>query len=882
VSTAAEILGKHGITAPTAQGQHSATCPQCSAGRRPEHQKLKVLGVQVDDLGVRWRCNHCEWSGGQFYERRSSSSPFIAEYVYKQADGTPYLKVCKTADKGFPQFHRDADRWVKGKPRGAKVPYRLPQLVAAAADVTVYVVEGEKDADSLAKIGLVATTASEGAKAKWDPALTPWFKGRRVVILVDADAPGRAHGQKIAKALHGVAASVRVVDLFPGRTDGADVSDWLATDSAGVKLLAVVKDAPEWKPESAAGSPAPGEREALISELSRLSELDYQARRTESKERLGIPVGVLDKLVRQARSQGDDEQAALPHWQVEPWSDSVPGGELLDAIQRVYEKYIVLPKGAGVAFALWTLHAWTMDAGDISPFLVLVSPTKRCGKTSALIVLYYLTPRSELASNISASALFRYVEEVRPTLLLDEADSFIKNNEEMRGILDSGHTRTAAHVIRNVEVNGEHKPRRFSTWAPKAIATIRKLADTLEDRSVVVQLQRKPKSASVARLRRRDSVEFEVLRRKAARWVDDNFPKLADPDPAVPNSLNDRAADNWRPLLAIAEVAGGDWPARARDAASVLSGEGHDSTSLNVELLADIRLAFGEQDKEIRSAVLVARLVADPERPWVSWKKGKALTQNQLAGLLRPFGITSEDVHPPDQGHGKGYKRVRFEDAWEAYLPGQNASAHQNPHFDPCKRANADETGTACEKTIRTDRKTTTCPYAMRVCTLARIETLEMAVTVNLTRAPSRPRPLSPHLGRSPRSAPHQRIDALPASACASNATKGRTAPSGNLWLRAGPCGCIPCASGFIGTSRCPPSCAARTVTLAPRRWGRPATAWTTSNDSGRSGYRAGPLRRRPSCAGRGATGRRSEGHPRPGGRDGRLCAAGQEQGSRG
>ena len=122
----------------------------------------------------------------------------------------------------------------------------------------------------------------------------------------------------------------------------------------------------------------------------------------------------------------------------------------------------------------------------ISPFMVLVSPTKRCGKTTVLILLQYMTPRSELASNISASALFRYIEEVQPTLMIDEADSFVKDNEELRGILNSGHTKAAAHVIRNVEVNGEHKPRRFSTWAPKAIATIRVLADTLEDRSVVV------------------------------------------------------------------------------------------------------------------------------------------------------------------------------------------------------------------------------------------------------------------------------------------------------------------------------------------------------------------------------------------------------------
>src|SRR5262249_3953262 len=152
----------------------------------------------------------------------------------------------------------------------------------------------------------------------------------------------------------------------------------------------------------------------------------------------------------------------------------------------------------------------------------------------------------------------------------------VKDNEEMRGILNSGHTKTAAHVIRNVEINGEHKPRRFSTWAPKAIATIRSLADTLEDRAIVVQLQRKPKAASVARLRKRDSEQFATLRRKAARWATDHFDKLTDPDPAIPEALNDRATDNWRPLIAIADLAGGDWPTRARDAACVLSGEGHD------------------------------------------------------------------------------------------------------------------------------------------------------------------------------------------------------------------------------------------------------------------------------------------------------------------
>ena len=151
-----------------------------------------------------------------------------------------------------------------------------------------------------------------------------------------------------------------------------------------------------------------------------------------------------------------------------------------------FTRYVILPKHAAEALALWVVHAWAFDAWDISPFMVIISPEKRCGKTTVLIILQFLTPRSELASDISAAAVFRYVEDERPTLLIDEADTFIKDNEEMRGVLNTGHTKTAAYVIRTVEMCGEHKAKRFSTWAPKAIATIRSLADTLEDRSIIV------------------------------------------------------------------------------------------------------------------------------------------------------------------------------------------------------------------------------------------------------------------------------------------------------------------------------------------------------------------------------------------------------------
>jgi putative DNA primase/helicase len=450
-------------------------------------------------------------------------------------------------------------------------------------------------------------------------------------------------------------------------------------------------------------APAPDEK-ALIAALARKNHTEYDQVRAEVAETLGMRVGTLDDKVEAIRKklEKEDDADALPHWQVEPWTEPVAAAEVLESIRKVFRRYIVMPKDADIGIALWVLHAWTMDAGEISPFLVLVSPTKRCGKTSLLILLYFLTPKSELASNITPSALFRYIEGNRPTLLIDEADSFLKDNEELRGILNAGHTRLGATIIRNVEVNGEHKPRRFSTWAAKAIATIRSLADTLEDRSVTITLQRKPKGANVDRLRRRDTEELKLLRRKAARWAADNFSKLTDPDPPVPEVLNDRAADNWRPLLAIADLAGGAWPEDGRRAACLLSGEEQDG-AVNVELLRDIRAAFGD-DEVIRTTELLEKLIADPERPWSDWRHGRPLTPKQLGNLLRPFFIVSTTVHPPGLAHGKGYRRSDFGETWAAYCPGQNTLPAQSGTPEACKRASDDEMGTTRDfRSVRED-----------------------------------------------------------------------------------------------------------------------------------------------------------------------------------
>ena len=122
--------------------------------------------------------------------------------------------------------------------------------------------------------------------------------------------------------------------------------------------------------------------------------------------------------------------------------------------------------------ALWSMHAWAIDAAYCSPFLNFWAPTFRCGKSTGLSALKWTGLRTELAGNVSPAAIFRYIEKARPCLLIDEKDT--DRNEEARGILNSGHTRDTAYVIR---CDGEdNEPRRFSTWAPKAIASVGKLA----------------------------------------------------------------------------------------------------------------------------------------------------------------------------------------------------------------------------------------------------------------------------------------------------------------------------------------------------------------------------------------------------------------------
>ncbi len=410
----------------------------------------------------------------------------------------------------------------------------------------------------------------------------------------------------------------------------------------------------------------------LSSQLYGADEIRCAAVREAAQRKLvevGInaPSRLLDAAMPKSREGVDSTGQKLFLANPEPWENPVNGVELLDAITVLIRRFVILPPEAAQAVALWILHAWTLDAFDLSALLGVTSPTKRCGKTLLLEIVGHLAPRAVSASNITAPALFRIVEKYSPTLLVDEADTFLAGSDELRGVINSGHRRSSAFVVRTV--GDDHEPKQFSTWGAKAIALIGKLPATLEDRSILIALRRRAPGESIERFRSLECQDTALpMCRQAFRWASDNLAELRASNPAIPAELNDRTADNWRPLLSIADIAGGAWPDRARAAALALSKETDEAdASALIDLLSELREIFEDRDR-IPSADLAEQLSAKLESRFAEWSHGKPITQRQIARILAPLKIKPSSVRI-GTGTPRGYLREWFEDAFARYLP---------------------------------------------------------------------------------------------------------------------------------------------------------------------------------------------------------------------
>jgi hypothetical protein len=315
--------------------------------------------------------------------------------------------------------------------------------------------------------------------------------------------------------------------------------------------------------------------------------------------------------------------------------------------------------------------SWVHEIATHSPILLVTSPEADSGKTTLLSVVSFLARRALASVSITGPALFRSIGKWEPTMIVDEGDTAFVNNEDLRGVFNSGWTHHQGVVRCDPETN---EPRMYSTFCPKALGMKdKKLPDTTMSRSLVIEMKRKRADEHVEDFNHEDDAELAELRRRLARWAIDNAEALRGATPGTIDGFINRTRMNWRMLFAIAEAAGDDAKRRAHSAAKAIEGAKATSigSSLGVELLADIRTAFDDEgDDELLTKFIIERLVGMEEKPWSEYGRAhKPISAKQLAALLRGFGIFSVEVHPELLPHGKGYKRQQFADAWGRYLP---------------------------------------------------------------------------------------------------------------------------------------------------------------------------------------------------------------------
>ena len=346
--------------------------------------------------------------------------------------------------------------------------------------------------------------------------------------------------------------------------------------------------------------------------------------------------------------------------------ERAPLSEVLNEVAGFIRRFVVVSCPQADVAALWVAHTHTFAASSATAYLAITSAEKRSGKTRLLEVLKLLVARPWLTGRVTPAVLARKVDAERPSLLLDESDAAFKGDkdyaEALRGLLNSGH-RLGGKTTVCVGQGAEISYRDFSTFCPKAIAGIGRLPDTVADRSIPIRLERKARTEEAERFHRRDAdIDARPLRDQL-ELLETQVERLEVARPDLPDALDDRAQDTAEPLLAIADLAGGDWPARARAALVELhGGRAVEDDSIGVRLLADARAVFGGGDR-LGTADLLKGLHELDEAPWGDWY-GKPLSSRSLAKMLRPYAIA-----PHSDGTTRGYRREAFEDAWARYLP---------------------------------------------------------------------------------------------------------------------------------------------------------------------------------------------------------------------
>ena len=383
----------------------------------------------------------------------------------------------------------------------------------------------------------------------------------------------------------------------------------------------------------------------------------------------------LDAFGYDAPAPGDATHRAVTHLR-STWQHQ-DGAALLDDVEAFYNRFVVYPgEHERVAHVLWTAHAHRMDLWDSTPRLAFMSPEPGSGKSRALEVTAALVPRPLHAVNATVPYLIRKIADPdgAPTLLYDEIDTVFgpkarDASEDLRGVLNAGHRRGA--VSGRCRIVGKTvEPEELPAYCAVALAGLHDLPDTIRTRSVVVRMRRRRPDERAEPWRARDGEAAATpLRTRLEAWAV-TLPERITRWPTMPDGVEDRDADVWEALLTVADHAGGNWPHRARQAATALVAASRTvAVTSGVRLLADLRDLFtqGGHDKLLTTDV-TDHLNALEEAPWSAYSNGKGVGPRDLARLLAPYGVSSRSVRDGERT-GKGYRATDLADPWARYLP---------------------------------------------------------------------------------------------------------------------------------------------------------------------------------------------------------------------
>lgn len=373
------------------------------------------------------------------------------------------------------------------------------------------------------------------------------------------------------------------------------------------------------------------------------------------------------------------------------------GADVLDYIDDFALRFLALSHDYyRHTLVLWAAHCWFMDCWEHTPRLLFVSPEASCGKTRALTVLKHLVPRPNHVADLTPAALYHSIDEAlelkggRPTVLFDEFDTVFGTaeegkirNEEMRRLINAGHDRSET-VARKIG----KKTKRFQVFSPMALAGKMAVDDvpaTIRTRSIAIQMQRRRPEDKIERWNRHTSAaEAEPLRWLLQCWaelVHSHAIEYVGPDrPVLPKGVEDRDADVWEPLLAVADWAGGHWPERARVAAvtAVTAAGVNAMPSEGMRLLWEIQAIFDRlKVGHIPSFQLVKELDETGEFGWSKLTAQRAGIR--MEKILKGYGVGPGSFRDGTKSF-KGYEHDSFADAWLRYPPpsGDNGDSGDN------------------------------------------------------------------------------------------------------------------------------------------------------------------------------------------------------------